>query len=280
MKLLITGCAGFIGSYAVKAALARGWEVDGIDLRHPSFNRQMDTRLLSRMEADVVLHLAAFSSNAGFADRLAENYANNVMGTWNVLRLAQQCGARVLYASSSAVYSGDLLDDYGRPWRRDQENSMLVPTNSHYARSKLCNELMAASFPNTLGLRIFNAYGRGDELKGNRCAPMAHMQRAKAAGEPFVCYGDGTQAKDFIHVSDVVECIMRLIETEATGIVNIGTGVATSFDRLAELIGCEVTYAPVPDPASYQYFTRADTTQLLSLIGAYEFKSIEEGLKL
>jgi UDP-glucose 4-epimerase len=151
--------------------------------------------------------------------------------------------------------------------------------HSHYGRSKLINELMAASFPDTLGLRIFNAYGRGDELK-THCSPIQHMVVAKLTSIPFLCYHDGTQAKDFIHVSDVAEIIMRLVESPATGIVNVGTGTATSFNNLAKLIGVPVEYAPVPDPASYQYFTRADTTRLLSLIGDYKFLSLEEGLKL
>ena len=84
-------------------------------------------------------------------------------------------------------------------------------------------------------------------------------------------------------VSDVVEIIMRLIESDATGIVNVGTGVATSFNDLAAMIGSPAFLGrnePIPDPASYQWFTRADTTRLLSIIGPYEFKSIEEGLAL
>ena len=109
---------------------------------------------------------------------------------------------------------------------------------------------------------------------------MTWMQAAKREGNPAIIFGDGEQAKDFIHVIDVVEIIMRLIESDATGIVNVGTGVATSFNDLAQLIGCQVEYAPVPDPASYQYFTRADTERLLSIIGPYKFKSVKEGLAL
>jgi len=284
MKLLITGSAGFIGSHAVKAALARGWEVDSLDIRaRPP--RHADVRLLTRMECDVVLHLAAYSSNAGFADNLADNYACNVMGTWNVLRLAAQSGARVVYASSSAVY-GRNSDGTMSDSEFDLLDLQLI--NSHYAKSKLINEMMAASYQtagvNCLGLRIFNAYGAGDELKPpGKQAPPTWMHIAKERGEPIVIYGDGTQAKDFIHVSDVVEIIMRLIESDATGIVNVGTGVATSFNDLAAMIGGDkylVNNRPIPDPASYQHFTRADTTRLLSIIRPYEFKSIEEGLAL
>ena len=290
MKILITGSTGFIGSYAVKAAMARGWEVDSLDIRaRPP--RNADVRILTRMECDVVLHLAAYSSNAGFGDNLADNYACNVMGTWNVLRLAAQSGARVVYASSSAVYGTNL--DLDCDWMDSEADpTFLDETHSHYAKSKLINEVMAASFKNTLGLRIFNAYGAGDELKApGKQAPPTWMRIAKVLGEPIVIYGDGTQAKDFIHVSDVVECIMRLIESQATGIVNVGTGAATSFNDLARIVGRwpstdiaemagNIEYRPIPDPASYQHFTRADTTRLLSIIGPYEFKSIEEGLAL
>ncbi len=287
MKLFVTGCSGFIGRHAVKAALDRGWDVSGIDSRHESESRRMDVRLLTRLDCDVVLHLAAFASNAGFAAGMAENYAANVMGTWNVLRLAAQSGARVVYASSSAVYGGGRWR-LAEPYSDDEEDDAidLDDLTSHYAKSNLMKELMAESFRSiglsTLGLRIFNAYGRGDELKPlGRQAPPTWMRAAKDRGEPMVIFGDGTQAKDFIHVSDVVECIMRLIEAEAEGIVNIGTGVATSFNALAYLLCVgNRAYRPVPDPASYQYFTRADTTRLLSLIGTYEFKRIEDGLLL
>ena len=163
MRLLITGASGFIGKYAVKAAIDRGWEVDSIDVRAHG-PRALDVRLLQRIEADCVLHLAAYSSNAGFADNLSENYANNVFGLWNVLRLAQQCGARVVYASSSAVY-GNFME-YADDYVGCHEMELVEDFESHYARSKRVNELMAASYPNTLGLRIFNAYGAGDETQG------------------------------------------------------------------------------------------------------------------
>lgn len=278
MKLFVTGCSGFIGRHAVKAALDRGWDVSGIDSRHESESRRMDVRLLQRVECDVVLHLAAFASNAGFAAGMAENYAANVMGTWNVLRLAAQSGARVVYASSSAVYGANVSR-----FECCEDDDLGIPP-SHYAKSNLMKEMMAESFRSiglsTLGLRIFNAYGDGDELKpADRQAPPTWMRAAKDGGEPMVIYGDGTQAKDFIHVSDVVECIMRLIEAKAEGIVNVGTGVGTSFNALADMIGGEREYKPVPDPASYQYFTRADTTRLISLIGPYEFKSVGEGIE-
>ena len=283
MKLLITGAAGFLGKHAVKAAMARGWDVDSFDIQNIPANRCADVRMLLRIEADCVLHLAGFASNADFAVNMAENYANNVFGPCNVLLLAQQSGARVLYASSSAVYGNTCDDPDGVNGEYDPIDATEV--NSHYAKSKLMCEMLAESFATiglkALGLRIFNAYGPGDEKKPHP-SPITQMIAAKRAAAPFTCYGDGTQAKDFIHVSDVVEIIIRLIESDyeaATGVVNIGTGVATNFNTLAELIGVPLEYAPVPDPASYQYFTRASTERLESIIGRYECKSVREGIE-
>ena len=279
VKLLITGSRGFIGQYAFAAAVNRGWDVESVDVRNPSENRRMDVRLLSRIDADVVLHLAGYASNAGFSDRLAENYGNNVMGAWNVLRLAQQANARVVYASSSAVYGNQTAPHIcGGECNWEDQAIFVSQLSSHYAKSKLMCEMMAGSFPNTLGLRIFNAYGPGDGLKRHP-SPISQMFAAKRAGTPWTCYGDGTQAKDFIHVDDVVEIIMRLIESDATGVVNVGTGIATPFIRLAEMIGVPLEYAPVPDPASYQYFTLADCMRLKSIIGKYECKSVREGIE-
>ena len=278
MKLLITGSAGFIGTHAVAAAKTRGWDVIECDLRCPYNWMRMSNEDCRDTEwprgCTHVLHLAGYSSNAGFADYMWRNYNNNVCGLSHILNMATIARARVVYASSSAVY--------GAAWPFPCHPAV-ADLVSHYGKSKRINEMMAESYRDiglsVLGLRLFNAYGAGDELKpAGRQAPPTWMAAAKHEGKPAIIYGDGRQAKDFIHVSDAVEIIMRLIESDATGIVNVGTGVATSFNDLARLIGCEVEYKPVPDPASYQYFTRADTTRLLSIIGPYKFKSIEEGL--
>ena len=284
-RLLITGSAGFIGSHAVKAAHKRGWEVTEHDSKLSDSLWFFPT---SGAELIAILHLGAFASNAGFADNLAANYTNNCQGFAHIAEVSRQCGARLLYASSSAVYQDYRLTtpSSGLEWSDSESDPIYAHINkSHYGRSKLINEMMAESYRtiglNALGLRIFNAYGAGDELKPvGRQAPMTWMQAAKREGKPAVIYGDGTQAKDFIHVSDVVEIIMRLLESDAEGIVNVGTGVATSFDVLAGLIGCEREYLPIPDPASYQFYTRADTSRLLSIIGPYNFKTVEEGLAL
>lgn len=283
MKLLITGADGFIGRHAVTAARARGWDVTEFD-----FDGDVRAAWPWKEDFSHILHLAAFSSNSAFNDHMEDNYETNVGGTHRALGLALAKGARLLYASSSAVYQVEGPDASSQYGSTDSEDDLIDGVRhlqSHYGRSKLINEMMAESYAtrgvSCLGLRIFNAYGSGDERKPEgRQAPPTWMTAAKREGRPMIIYGDGTQAKDFIHVSDVVEIIMRLLESDATGVVNVGAGVATSFNDLAKLIGCEVEYAPVPDPASYQYFTRADTTRLLSLIGPYKFKSIEEGLSL
>jgi ADP-L-glycero-D-manno-heptose 6-epimerase len=95
----------------------------------------------------------------------------------------------------------------------------------------------------------------------------------------MIIYGDGRQAKDLIHVEDAIEITFRLLESDATGIYNVGTGIATSFNRLSELIGGPVEYVPNPNPRGYQYFTEADTSKLHQVIGDYQFIPVEDGIK-
>ena len=301
MKILITGSSGFIGSRCVAAAKARGHQVYLFD-QDIGWNIRTFTNISAWAPSpppDCILHLAGYSSLAGFADHMFDAYSANVTGFLNVLRMAHLHKARLVYASSSAVYGKPPCirhenlnciecpeDEWDRAYPFPEDEFIdLTGTASHYGKSKLIDEMMAESFRtiglSCLGLRIFNAYGKGDEVKPvGRQAPPTWMQAAKAAAEPMRIYSDGTQAKDFIHISDVVELTMRLLESDATGIVNVGTGVATSFNALADLIGGEREYAPIPNPESYQYFTKADTTRLLSIVGPYEFKSVEEGLAL
>lgn len=288
MNLFVTGSSGFLGSHAYREAERRGHSVMGSDNREFAEDyaaRAMHLGDIATIRPntlrgyDVLIHFAAYTSLASFADNMAANYATNVSAFINLLECARQAGVRkVVYASSSAIY----MDGRGTNFREDEpiDHTRLV---SHYGKSKLADELIAASYAdafgmNILGLRYFNVYGPGDELKGNRCAPVQHFLNSRAAGERIVIYNNGTQAKDFIHVDDAIDITFRLIDADARGVYNVGTGVATTFNRCAEIIGGPVRYTPHPSPFGYQYYTKADTTKLLNTIGPYKFIDIETGL--
>lgn len=287
MKLFISGSSGFLGSHLYLRALERGHSVTGADIRMFPDGRVVQMRLGSIATltpadldgCDCLVHMAAYTSLFGFADNMAANYTTNVSSFINLLECARLAGVRkVVYASSSAVY----CDGIGESFREDEpiDHTRLV---SHYGKSKLADELIAGSYAdafgmNLLGLRYFNVYGPGDERKGNRCAPVQHFVNSRAKGEPILIYNDGTQAKDFIHVDDAIDITFRLIDADARGIYNVGTGKATTFNRCAGIIGGPVCYAPHPSPFGYQYFTKADTTKLLATIGPYDFIDVETGM--
>ena len=292
MKLLITGSSGFLGTWCSAYAQAHEWDVIGLDhrLADPDDLTAKFTHLLHDVSqspkwlkmamhgCDYVLHLAAWSSLDGFSQQMHSNYTTNVSGFLDVIEAARLAGVKkFVYASSSAVYGNN---------KGSLEDGVidLHELDSHYGKSKLMNEMIAASYATTgmkvLGLRYFNVYGPGDEKKNGRCAPMQHFFNSREQGQPIMIYGDGKQAKDFIYVDDAVDATFRLIESDITGICNMGTGIATDFNALAEMVapGHLIVRKPYP-AAGYQYFTRADTTKLRSVIGDYEFTPVSEGVK-
>jgi UDP-glucose 4-epimerase len=227
------------------------------------------------------LHLAAWSSLDGFQDRLHSNYSTNVTGFLHVIEAARLAGVKkFVYASSSAAYGDGRNCSF-----REREAIDQSRLTSHYGKSKLMNEMIADSYAQTgmkvLGLRYFNVYGPGDEKKNGRCAPMQHFFNSREQGQPIMIYGDGHQAKDFIWIDDAVEATFKLMESDVTGICNVGTGIATNFNTLAEMVAPGHPIMRKPYPASgYQYFTRADTTKLRTVIGQeYEFLPVSLGVK-
>jgi len=231
---------------------------------------------------------------AGFQDDLEANYYTNVAGFLNVLDVAHHAKvAKLVYASSSAIYFdgkySQLAQKLGEAFTEEDPFINPLRLHTHYGKSKLINEMIAASYDSaynfsTLGLRYFNVYGAGDEKKTNRCAPVQHFINSRKEGKPIVIYGDGSQAKDFIYVDDAIDITFRLLESNADGVCNVGTGVATSFNDAADTVDelfqskSEHRYVPIPNPDSYQYYTRADVSKMLSFVGEHKFTTLREGL--
>jgi UDP-glucose 4-epimerase len=269
VKLLVTGSDGFIGEHATKYAARRGYEVVGFDLKQGSSILSSTDVLHAVAGCTHILHLAAYTGTQTFQHNLHRNYQTNVCGFLNMLDAARESHvSKFVYASSSAVYCGNSFC----------EDDVISGLQSHYAKSKLMDEMVAASYQiPTIGLRYFNVYGPGEEKKGDCCSPIQHFLNSRHAGVPITIYGDGTQAKDFIHVSDVVAITFQLMESDAEGIYNVGTGVATSFNRLAELVGGPVRYTPNPYSV-YQHYSKANTRKLCAALGDYRFLPVESGI--
>ncbi len=246
---LVTGGAGFIGSHLCEALVAAGARVRVLDDLSTGKRAQLpagaelvvgDVRDLEACraacrDAERVFHLAAICSVPRSNDDPATTVAVNVSGTANVLAAARDAGARVVYASSSAVYG----DAKTHPQREGQEGEPL----SIYGVSKRLDEQLAAGFARSfgmtaVGLRFFNVYGPRQDPNGPYAAVVARFAELCRRGEPPLIYGDGAQTRDFVHVSDVARaCILAgLGAVSGAPVMNIGSGIGISVDGLARAV--------------------------------------------
>lgn len=244
MRVLVTGGAGFIGSYVVTLLLKEGAEVRVLD-SFVSGKRERLGAEVDIIEADIrdrdslknamegmthVVHLAAQVGVPSSIEDPQYTHDVNVTGTKNVLEAALIAGVkRFVYASSAAVY-GDHLE------LPKTEESPLQP-KSPYAESKIANEIdaRASGFP-SVGLRFFNVYGPGQSWNHPYATVIPRWVEAIRAGKVITVYGDGSQTRDFIHVRDVARAIYDALTSEVTGIFNIASGVETSLNDLIQVV--------------------------------------------
>jgi UDP-glucose 4-epimerase len=248
LRILVTGGAGFIGSHLVRALATAGHSVRVLDnlstgsldkigdlLNTVEFIRS-DIRDVDAMEGalkgiDAVVHLAALVDVAESFEKPVDYFDANVCGTLNVA-LASKNISVLVFASSCAVY--------GEPIYLPINEEHPLNPKSPYAASKVSGEAYITAYASLYGfrpviLRLFNVYGPGQSK--SYAGVITEFIKRVAKGEPPVIYGDGQQTRDFIHVDDVVQAIMRaLISDKAYGAYNIGSGINTTINELAQLI--------------------------------------------
>lgn len=286
-RILITGCSGFIGRHAVSYALKNGYGVVGLDIKdlgvsHPNLRfirgSITDNKAVQRAAkgCDYVVHLAAATSLPDFQYNLYRDYGINVVGFLNVIEAARKNKCRkFVYASSSAVY----LDEYSEESEID-----IRKLRNHYGKSKLIDDAISDSYIDSgnlsaVGLRYFNIYGPGEEVK-LRPSPVTQFIASKKKGDTITLFGDGKQAKDFIHIDDVIRITFKLMASRRSlGVYNVGTGIATSFLSVARMMKPKrILFVKNPYKSSYIYYLKADTKRLLKEIGGYKFISVKDGV--
>ena len=254
MRVLVSGGAGFIGSHLCDSLIADGQDVVCVDnfitgrrkniehlLDNPSFTlveHDIVNELDDSIRVDRVFHLASPASPVGYMRYPIETHLVNSVGTHNMLRLAQRCGASLLYTSTS--------ESYGNPDVHPQPETYFGNVNpvgprSCYDESKRFGESITMEYVRQFELdariiRIFNTYGPRNDPNDGRVIP--NFIRAAERGEPLVIFGDGTQTRSLCYVSDLVRGLRRAMESPGTTghVINLGNPDERTVHDLARII--------------------------------------------
>ena len=294
-RVLVTGGAGFIGSN-VANRLAADNEVIAVDDRSLGTPANLDGAVEFRersvldadlpTDVDAVIHLAALSSYAMHEDDPRRGVRVNVEGFVNVLEQARRDGCdTVVYASTSSVYG-----DRTTPTPETAD----VTAATGYEASKLARERYAEYFRthhglSLAGLRFFSVYqgyGGAEGHKDGYANVIAQFAADVASGVSPTLYGDGTQTRDFTHVSDAAEATVLAAEHGLDGVYNVGTGTSHSFNAVVEAINAALGTAVAPEyvenpiPESvYVHDTCADASRLREETGWKPAVGFEAGIE-
>ena len=300
MRILITGGAGFIGSHLCERLLAAGDEVICLDNfftgRKSNIAHLLDYHKFELirhdviepilLEVDQIYNLACPASPIHYQFNPVKTVKTSVMGAINMLGMAKRVKARILQASTSEVYGDPLV----HPQTEDYfGNVNPIGLRSCYDEGKRVAETLMMDYNRQNGVdtrivRIFNTYGGRMLENDGRVVSNFIVQALR--GQEVTIYGDGSQTRSFCYVTDLVEGLIRLMNTEAPDIhlpVNIGNPGEFSMNELAEEVGkatgreIRVKYLPLPkdDPK----VRRPDIERAKELLGWEPNIPLAEGLK-
>ena len=265
-RVLITGAGGFIGGNLAAYLSNRGYDVTKFDT---SFGDSGYPELINQ---DYVIHLGANSSTT--ETNVKKIVEQNFEYSKKLYEMCKLIDVKFQYASSASVYGLS---------RSFKESDFCKPV-SPYAFSKYMFDcwLMNQDYPYQ-GFRYFNVYGLGEEKKGDQASPVSKfIKQAQQNAEIKVFDKSGKYKRDFVSIDDVCEIHYRMLESDASGIFNVGTGRTTSFKEVADIIkthsNCIIKEIPMPQElkGQYQKFTKADNSKLLEIIGDYEWQTVEQ----
>jgi ADP-L-glycero-D-manno-heptose 6-epimerase len=296
-SFIITGGAGFIGSNLTLALQEKfpdalltviddfrsgdfknlaGYRGDLVAENLANLNWQEE---FGAEKFDAIFHLASITDTT-LHDQFIQVH-DNVESFRRLLNFAQPTKTRVIYASSAATY--------GPATEASVESNGAEPANV-YAFSKVIMDNIArravAESPDWMmvGLRYFNVYGPREAHKGVPASMVYHLSHQMKAGQRPRIFKHGEQRRDFVYVKDVVEGSIRGLDAKASGIYNLGTGQARSFNELVDVLNkCLGTnFQPdyIDNPhAHYQNFTQADLTNARRALGYQPKFLLEEGVR-
>ncbi|HJJ31781.1 MAG TPA: GDP-mannose 4,6-dehydratase [Methanocorpusculum sp.] len=300
-SFLVTGAAGFIGSHIAESLIARKDSAVILDDMSAG-NREnlsvnpaakvyigsiLDEKLLdticSENEIDGIFHLGAVASVKKSIENPSLIHKVNCTGTLNILEAARKHDIEKVVLSASAAAYGD---DPVFPKTEDMMPAPLSP----YATSKIAAEMYVRNYTDLYGmkntsLRYFNVYGPRQDPNGEYAAVISKFTERITKGQGITIYGDGKQTRDFVYVKDVASANLLAMDNRtsaAAGLFNIGTGIQTSLNELAEMI---MASAGVTVDIRYEAvregdvrFSCADISKAERVLGYHPQYSLAEGI--
>ena len=297
-RVLVTGGAGFLGSHLCERLLEQGSSVICLDnyftgtkdnvlhlMANPQFELlRHDVTFPLYVEVDEIYNLACPASPIHYQHDPVQTTKTSVHGAINMLGLAKRTGARIFQASTSEVYG----DPQVHPQTEDYwGNVNPIGRRSCYDEGKRCAETLFFDYRHQHQLpikvaRLFNTYGPNMHPNDGRVVSNFIIQ--SLGGEPITMYGDGSQTRSFCYVDDMVEAMLRLMQTddEITGPVNLGNPMEFSILDLAQkiisLVGSDsdIEFKPLPQDDPVQ--RKPDISKARELLNWEPRIELEQGL--
>ncbi len=296
-RILVTGGAGFLGSFLCERLLAEGHDVLCVDnfftgsrdnVLHLLDDRRFelvrhDVTFPLFVEVDQVYNLACPASPVHYQFDPVATIKTNVHGAINMLGLAKRTHARIFQASTSEVYGDPAVHPQPESYRGSVNP---IGPRACYDEGKRCAETLFFDYHRQYGVdirvaRIFNTYGPRMNPNDGRVVSNFIVQALR--GEPVTLYGDGEQTRSFCYVDDLIEGFVRLMATEGeTGPINIGNPGEFTMRELAELVieltgsRSEIVHRPLPQDDPTQ--RRPDITRARELLGWEPRVALRDGL--
>ncbi len=254
-RILVTGCAGFIGSHLSETLIKKGYKVVGVDnlsngklTNIQSFRNNKNFTFLkcnvgdkeklseTLSQVDIVYHLAALADIVPSIKNPDVYFNSNVNSTFNLVRSCEKKKIKkIIYAASSSCY--------GIPKKYPTSESCPILPQYPYALTKRLGEQIIFHFGElykipVVSLRLFNVYGPRARTSGTYGAVFGVFLAQKLANKPFTVVGDGKQTRDFTFVEDVVSAFIEMLDDKINNeIFNVGSGKTYSINSLIKLLG-------------------------------------------
>ncbi|MEM4971315.1 MAG: NAD-dependent epimerase/dehydratase family protein [Sulfolobales archaeon] len=297
-RVLVTGCAGFLGSWLVEALVEGGAEVTCVDNLSTGSKENL-AGVLNKIRLvvgdvaeapggsyDIVVHGASLPSPEHYMSKPVEAMLPDSVGLLHILRIARDSGARVVFMSSSEVYGDpEIIPTPESYWGRVNP----VGPRSPYDEAKRFGEALCMAFHREYGVdvriaRIFNTYGPRLDPYSPYARVVTRFLIQAIRGEPITVHGDGSQTRSFTYVSDTVRALLTLVTCDkCSGVYNVGSEEEISIMDLARLVK-EITGSSSPivhlNPRPDDPRRRRPDISRIRALGWEPRVGIREGLRL